>query len=70
MPFLSPFQGNGVVVHLGQFFEEIEKNEAKGLKDWKDRLLVSDRSHIVFDFHQVNLMEFVPVHFLLFILFL
>ncbi|XP_063598790.1 adenylosuccinate synthetase isozyme 1 B-like [Penaeus indicus] len=44
--------GNGVVVHLGQFFEEIEKNEAKGLKDWKDRLLVSDRSHIVFDFHQ------------------
>ncbi|XP_066980892.1 adenylosuccinate synthetase isozyme 1 A [Macrobrachium rosenbergii] len=44
--------GNGVVVHLGQMFEEIEKNEAKGLKDWKDRLLISDRAHIVFDFHQ------------------
>ncbi|KAK7044274.1 hypothetical protein SK128_025055 [Halocaridina rubra] len=44
--------GNGVVVHLGQMFEEIEKNEAKGLKEWKDRLLISDRAHIVFDFHQ------------------
>ncbi|XP_068219566.1 adenylosuccinate synthetase isozyme 1 A [Palaemon carinicauda] len=44
--------GNGVVVHLGQMFEEIEKNEAKGLKDWRDRLLISDRAHIVFDFHQ------------------
>lgn len=47
--------GNGVVVHLGQMFEEIEKNEAKGLKDWEKRLLISDRAHIVFDFHQVNL---------------
>ncbi|XP_045600492.1 adenylosuccinate synthetase isozyme 1 A [Procambarus clarkii] len=44
--------GNGVVVHLGQMFEEIEKNEAKGLKDWQKRLIISDRSHIVFDFHQ------------------
>ncbi|KAK8724593.1 hypothetical protein OTU49_011165, partial [Cherax quadricarinatus] len=44
--------GNGVVVHLGQMFEEIEKNEAKGLKDWEKRLIISDRSHIVFDFHQ------------------
>jgi len=30
----------------------LEKNEAKGLKDWKDRLVISDRAHIVFDFHQ------------------
>lgn len=44
--------GNGVIVHLGQMFEEIQKNEAKGLKDWSKRLLISDRSHIVFDFHQ------------------
>lgn len=44
--------GNGVIVHLGQMFEEIEKNEAKGLKDWAKRLMISDRSHIVFDFHQ------------------
>ncbi|KAK3883587.1 hypothetical protein Pcinc_012090 [Petrolisthes cinctipes] len=44
--------GNGVVVHLGQMFDEIKKNEAKGLKDWEKRLLISDRAHIVFDFHQ------------------
>lgn len=44
--------GNGVVIHLQQFFEEIRKNEAKGLTNWKKRLLISDRAHIVFDFHQ------------------
>jgi len=45
--------GNGVVVHLGQMFEEIEKNEAKGMNDWQTRLLISDRAHIVFDLHQM-----------------
>jgi len=44
--------GNGVVVHLAQLFEEIEKNEAKGMTEWQQRLLISDRAHIVFDFHQ------------------
>lgn len=43
-----------MVVHLGQLFEELAKNEAKGLKDWESRLLISDRAHIVFDFHQVR----------------
>ena len=47
------FEGNGVVVHLPGLFDEIYKNEAKGLKDWKERLLISDRAHLVFDFHQV-----------------
>lgn len=44
--------GNGVVIHLPGLFEEIEKNEAKGLTAWKERLLISDRAHLVFDFHQ------------------
>jgi len=44
--------GNGVVIHLPGLFEEIEKNEAKGLTHWKERLLISDRAHLVFDFHQ------------------
>jgi len=44
--------GNGVVVHLPGLFEEISTNEAKGLSGWKDRLLISDRAHLVFDFHQ------------------
>lgn len=46
------FLGNGVVVHLPGLFEELTKNEAKGLSDWQNRLIVSDRAHLVFDFHQ------------------
>ncbi|XP_071053364.1 adenylosuccinate synthetase isoform X2 [Onthophagus taurus] len=44
--------GNGVVIHLPGLFEEIAKIEAKGIKDWKGRLMISDRAHLVFDFHQ------------------
>lgn len=44
--------GNGVVIHLPGFFEELEKNIAKGLSGWETRLKVSDRAHLVFDFHQ------------------
>lgn len=46
------FKGNGVVVHLPGLFDELEKNEKKGLTGWRDRLLISDRAHLVFDFHQ------------------
>ncbi|XP_073656088.1 adenylosuccinate synthetase isozyme 1 isoform X4 [Tursiops truncatus] len=41
------FIGNGVVVHLPGLFEEAEKNEKKGLKDWEKRLILSDRAHLV-----------------------
>uniref|UniRef100_A0A1B6DNJ2 Adenylosuccinate synthetase n=1 Tax=Clastoptera arizonana TaxID=38151 RepID=A0A1B6DNJ2_9HEMI len=44
--------GNGVVVHLPGLFEELKRNENKGLVGWENRLLISDRSHLVFDFHQ------------------
>ncbi|ESO12930.1 hypothetical protein HELRODRAFT_93565 [Helobdella robusta] len=44
--------GNGVVIHLPGLFDEIEKNESKGLTNWHDRLFVSSRAHLVFDFHQ------------------
>jgi adenylosuccinate synthase len=44
--------GNGVVIHLPGLFDELEKNEKKGLKEWEDRLIISDRAHLVFDFHQ------------------
>ena len=44
--------GNGVVIHLPGFFEELEKNIAKGLNNWENRLKISDRAHLVFDFHQ------------------
>ncbi|KAJ1732527.1 Adenylosuccinate synthase [Coemansia biformis] len=44
--------GSGVVVHVPSFFEELEALEAQGL-DCDGRLFVSDRCHLVFDFHQV-----------------
>ncbi|CAB4015647.1 adenylosuccinate synthetase isozyme 1, partial [Paramuricea clavata] len=44
--------GNGVVVHIQQLFNEIEENVKKGLTGWEERLLISDRAHIVFDFLQ------------------
>ncbi|EEC16166.1 adenylosuccinate synthetase, putative, partial [Ixodes scapularis] len=42
---------NGMVVNVPQLFEEIRKLEDKGM-DVRSRLLISDRSHLVFDFHQ------------------
>ncbi|XP_013101206.2 adenylosuccinate synthetase [Stomoxys calcitrans] len=44
--------GNGVVIHLPSLFEELSKNEAKGLQKIEHRLIISDRAHLVFDFHQ------------------
>ena len=44
--------GNGVVIHLEQLFDEIHKNEGKGMKNWMSRLIISDRAHLVFDLHQ------------------
>jgi adenylosuccinate synthase len=51
-PGVESLIGNGVVVHIPGFFEELEKNIAKGLSGWETRLKVSDRAHLVFDFHQ------------------
>ncbi|XP_049878170.1 adenylosuccinate synthetase [Pectinophora gossypiella] len=44
--------GNGVVIHLPGLFEELKKNESKGMVDWQTRLIISDRAHLVFDLHQ------------------
>ncbi|CAH7685225.1 P-loop containing nucleoside triphosphate hydrolase protein [Phakopsora pachyrhizi] len=44
--------GSGVVVHVPSFFEELSALESKGLS-CASRVLVSDRAHLVFDFHQV-----------------
>ena len=43
--------GNGVVVNLPSMFEEIKALEAKGVPV-EGRLLVSDRAHLLFDFHK------------------
>jgi adenylosuccinate synthase len=44
--------GNGVVLHVTSLFEELQKNVDKGLTGWEDRLIISSRAHLVFDFHQ------------------
>ncbi|XP_044468843.1 adenylosuccinate synthetase 2, chloroplastic-like [Mangifera indica] len=43
--------GNGVVVHLPGLFKEIDGLEANGVS-CKGRILISDRAHLLFDFHQ------------------
>ncbi|KAI5950798.1 ADE12 [Candida jiufengensis] len=43
--------GSGVVVHIPSFFEELKNIEEKGL-ECRDRLFISSRAHLVFDFHQ------------------
>ncbi|KAF6217115.1 hypothetical protein GE061_001468 [Apolygus lucorum] len=44
--------GNGVVVHLPGLIDELKHNEEKGLTGWSKRLMISNRAHLVFDFHQ------------------
>jgi adenylosuccinate synthase len=43
--------GNGVVVHLPSFLSEVDALEAQGI-DCEGRVFISDRAHLVFDFHQ------------------
>jgi len=43
--------GNGVVVHVPSLLKELDSLTAAGI-DWKGRILISDRAHLVFDFHQ------------------
>ncbi|KAI3951527.1 hypothetical protein MKX01_018643 [Papaver californicum] len=45
------FIGNGVVLHLPGLFKEIDGLESNGVS-CKGRILVSDRAHLLFDFHQ------------------
>lgn len=44
--------GSGVVIHVPSFFQELENIEKKGL-DCSNRLFISSRAHLVFDFHQI-----------------
>lgn len=43
--------GNGVVVHLPSFLNELDNLKTKGI-DYEGRIVISDRAHLVFDFHQ------------------
>jgi len=51
-PNVKVIIGNGVVLHIPTFMKEIENNEAKGIAGMRERMKISDRTHIVFDHHQ------------------
>lgn len=34
------------MIHLPGLFAEIEKNVAKGLVNWQDRLIISNKAHL------------------------
>lgn len=42
----------GVVVHLPHLLHELEQLDKDGI-DYKNRLFISDRAHVLFDFHQL-----------------
>jgi adenylosuccinate synthase len=44
--------GNGVVVHIPSFLNELDTLTETGAVEWKNRVFVSDRAHLVLDFHQ------------------
>jgi len=44
--------GNGVVVHLPSFLNELDGLAASGI-NYEGRVKISDRAHLVFDFHQL-----------------
>jgi adenylosuccinate synthase len=44
--------GNGLVVHLPSLFKELNCLKDKNI-DWTNRIFISDRAHLVFDFHQI-----------------
>lgn len=43
--------GNGVAIHIPTLFEEIKVLEDSGI-DTAERLLISDRAHLVFEYHK------------------
>ncbi|KAH9484508.1 Adenylosuccinate synthetase 1 [Psilocybe cubensis] len=51
-PACTGLIGSGVVVHVPSFFKELDDLESQGL-NCTGRLFISDRAHLVFDFHQI-----------------
>jgi len=51
-PYAIAVIGNGVVVHLPALLQEVSELEQSGVAV-KQRVLLSDRAHIVFDYHQI-----------------
>lgn len=50
-PHTTNLLGNGTVVHVDSLFKELSELDGAGVP-WKGRVLISDRAHILFDFHK------------------
>ena len=50
-PHTTNILGNGTVISLKDMFEELEPLDQDGL-EWKGRLLISDRAHLLFESHK------------------
>lgn len=50
-PHTKNILGNGTVIHLESLFKELAELDTAGI-DWKGRVLISDRAHLLFDFHK------------------
>jgi adenylosuccinate synthase len=44
--------GHGVVIHLPSLMAELEDLQAKGVTDVMDRIVISERAHLLFDLHK------------------
>lgn len=45
--------GNGTVVNLDSFFEELDHNKITNIPGWEKRILISDRAHLICDIHML-----------------
>jgi len=50
-PHTKNILGNGTVVSLSGLYEELAPLDKEGIS-WEGRLFLSDRAHVLFDFHQ------------------
>ena len=51
-PHTQNILGNGTVIHIPQLYNELKPLDEDGI-EWHGRLKISDRAHILFDFHQI-----------------
>lgn len=52
-PHATAVIGNGVVVHVPSLMKELTSLEAQGIPHPASRVRLSDRAHLLFDYHQV-----------------
>jgi adenylosuccinate synthase len=50
-PHTTNLLGNGTVIHFPSLFEELAPLSSAGI-EWNGRLKISDRAHVLFDFHK------------------